>query len=134
MNYSAIHWISHISFSLAELALNYPSSFLQCFYFFVKVPILFGNNQKIGFKSKQNSMSSRIDWSRNSEKHKTFEGWSIEFLSIICHFEISLCISKNWEFQQDFKNWAGDQLKLSKWEPLSRIRRVGMSEMCWVEV
>ena len=57
--------------------------------------------------------------------HKTFEGLGIEFLSF---WKFKCVYLKNLEFLQDFKNHAGDKLKLIKRDSLGRTGRVDMSE------
>ena len=57
--------------------------------------------------------------------HKTFECLGIEFLSF---WKFKCVYLKNLEFLQDFKNHAGDKLKLIKWDSLGRTGRVDMSE------
>ena len=77
--YTTNHWLSHNIFSsLTELDLNCP-----LLIFFFTSPILLGNNQKIRLNWKQN-----WTWGYGAENLKimTFEGLSIEFLSIICYF------------------------------------------------
>ena len=59
---------------------------------------------------------------------KTLQGLSIEFLSIIyVIWKILVYILKNREFLQNFKNRAGEKLKLPKRESPAGIGRVGMS-------
>ena len=56
-------------------------------------------------------------------------GWFVVLVVTICHLEIQCIYLKNREFLQNFKNLAGDELKLPKREPPAVIGRVSMSGM-----
>ena len=61
-------------------------------------------------------------------KSKTFEGLSVEFLSVMCHFKKLSVYLKSSQFLQNIKNPAGDKLKLPKRQSPAGIGGLGMSD------